>query len=245
MLRRGLKTDSFDETYSRRRTSHPKENSEKKKDWLVSLCTAQLVLAAVGVVLLLLVLKASPAGFNELKNRFDSIMQNDMSVSQVVASLRSLADFQASGGEDVKTYEATENVSFAPVETTVDICVPVQGKITSRFGYRVHPITGKFGIHNGTDIAAPEGTRISAAFNGIVEETGYNDVRGNYILLSHGGDTKTLYLHCSEILVEEGTVVRQGEIIALVGSTGWSTGPHVHFSILIGGKYCNPEWLIE
>ncbi len=247
--------ESFDETYPRKRTAVAKNKSKKKRspDWLVSLSSAQLALAVAGVVLLLLVSKATPAGFNELRARFNSIMQTDMSVSQVVGAVKSLLPEKtnaseqstASGGEDIEVYEATENVCFAPIETTVDICIPVEGEITSRFGYRKHPITGKFGIHNGTDIAAAEGTAISAAFNGVVEEVGYNDVRGNYILLSHGGETQTLYMHCSEIIAPEGAVVRQGEVIALVGNTGWSTGPHLHFSIIIGGKYCNPEWLID
>ena len=70
-------------------------------------------------------------------------------------------------------------------------------------------------------------------------------MRGNYILVAHGGETKTLYMHCSEVIAPEGAVVRQGEIIALVGNTGWSTGAHLHFSIIIGDKYCNPEWLLN
>ena len=170
-------------------------------------------------------------------------MQKDMSASE--SAEVDYPVLYGAGGEDSAVYEATENVCFAPFDTTVDMIIPTEGKITSRFGYRYHPITGVFGVHNGTDIAAPEGTPIYAAFNGKVEEVGCNSVRGNYILLSHGGNTKTLYMHCSEITVPEGAVVRQGEIIAKVGSTGYSTGPHLHFSIIIGGKYCNPEWLIN
>ena len=100
-------------------------------------------------------------------------------------------------------------------------------------------------VLKGQKIGDGEGTDILAAFDGRVEEIGYNSVRGNYIQLSHGGGTKTLYLHCSEIIAPEGAVVRQGEVIARVGNTGWSTGAHLHFSISVGGKYCNPEWLIN
>ena len=247
--------DGFDETYPKKRTAVSKKKKKNSKpDWLVGISSAQLTLAVLGIALLLLISKASPAGFNDLRARFNSIMSTDMSVSQVVNAVKSLIpDMSAareetslpSGGEDIALYEATENVCFAPIETTVDICLPVEGEYTSRFGYRTHPITGKFGIHNGLDIVAPEGTKISAAFNGVVEEVGYNKVRGNYILVAHGGETKTLYMHCSEVIAPEGAVVRQGEIIALVGNTGWSTGAHLHFSIIIGGKYCNPEWLLN
>ena len=246
--------DGFDETYPKKRTAVSRKKSKNKPDWLVGISSAQLTLAVIGIALLLLISKASPAGFNDLRTRFNSIMSTDMSVSQVVNTVKSfIPDLSVpeektglpSGGEDVALYEATDNVCFAPIDSTVDICLPVKGEYTSRFGYRTHPITGKFGIHNGLDIAAPEGTKISAAFNGVVEEVGYNDVRGNYILVAHGGETKTLYMHCSEVIAPEGAVVRQGEIIALVGNTGWSTGAHLHFSIIIGGKYCNPEWLLN
>lgn len=252
--------DEFEETYSDSRRTKAEKNKKskaKKHDWLVALSTAQLILACIGVALLFAVSKSSPVTFVALKNEFETFMQTDMSVHEVAGRIYSVfvpeektteavdENQSAAGGEDIETYEATENVCFAPFDTTVDMVMPTQGEITSRFGYRYHPITGKFGIHNGTDIAAPEGTPIYAAFNGRVEEIGFNSVRGNYILLSHGGDTQTLYLHCSEIVAPEGAVVRQGEIIAKVGNTGYSTGPHLHFSILIGGKYCNPEWLIN
>lgn len=258
--------DEFDETYSdsrRIKAEKNKKRNSKKHDWLVGLSTVQLVLACIGIALLFTVLKSSPATFLALKTEFNMFMQTDMSLREVAGKIYSVfvpeditaesvdntgkvkEETSASGGEDTGIYEATQNVCFAPFDTTVDIVMPTEGEITSRFGYRYHPITGKFGIHNGTDIAAPEGTPIYAAFNGRVEEIGYNSVRGNYILLSHGGDTQTLYLHCSEIVAPEGAVVRQGEIIAKIGNTGYSTGPHLHFSILIGGKYCNPEWLIN
>jgi len=226
----------------RKRLKRIKRKNRRKGDWLVEVSSVQLVLACIGVILVLLVSKLSPVTFSGLKSEFDALMQNDIGAKEKV-SVSVDASF-AAGGEDEK-YEATENVCFAPFDTTVEMTMPTNGRITSRFGYRYHPITGEFGVHNGTDIAAPEGTPIFAAFNGKVEEVGYNSVRGNYILLSHGGDTKTLYLHCSEITAPEGAVVRQGEVIAKVGSTGYSTGPHLHFSILIGGKYCNPEWLIN
>lgn len=265
--------DGFDETYAKTKLKRKKKKQGTKPDWIVSLSTAQLSLAAAGIALLLVIMQLSPASFNSLRGEFNRIMQVDMSASQVFAAIRAFAAPQglaetsqtekqeeategateeateesasASGGEDIEVYEASSNVCFAPFDTTVEITVPVEGKITSRFGYRKHPITGKFGIHNGTDIAAEEGTPVSAAFNGTVEEVGYNDVRGNYILLSHGGDTKTLYMHCSEIIAEKGAVVRSGEIIAKVGNTGWSTGAHLHFSISVNGKYCNPEWLLN
>lgn len=233
-----------------------KKQKDKKSDWLVTLSAAQLVLAVIGVVFIFALSRWSPMTFSALRDEFNTIMQTDMSVTETFNRIRSVflpgviqpvnqEGETAAGGEDVEVYAAEDNVCFAPLDTTVKMIVPVSGEITSRFGYRNHPITGKFGIHNGTDIAAPEGTAILAAFDGRVEEIGYNKIRGNYIQLLHGGETKTLYMHCSEIIAPEGAVVRQGEVIARVGNTGWSTGSHLHFSISVGGKYCNPEWLIN
>ena len=243
--------ESFDETYSRTKPKS-KKKFNKKRDWLVNISTVQLVLAAAGIVLILLAGRFFPASFNSLKAEFNRIMQTDMTVSQIVETVKTAVKYYepetepvSAGGEDTALYKATAEVCFAPLDTTVEMCVPVQGRISSKFGYRVHPVTGEFGIHNGTDIAAEEGTPIQAAFNGTVEEIGFTSARGNYIILAHGGETRTVYLHCSEIVAPEGAKVRAGEIIAKVGSTGRSTGPHLHFSIKVNGKYCNPEWLLN
>ena len=77
-----------------------------------------------------------------------------------------------------------------------------------------------------------------------MEETGYSEVRGNYIILSHGDDVQTVYCHCSEIIAEAGAVPNAGEVIARVGSTGQSTGAHLHFEVRIRGVRCNPAWLL-
>ncbi len=258
--------EEFDETYAGTRLGSVRKKKEKKTDWLVRLSVAQLVLALLGVALLFTVSKVSPATFESLKVKFEQIMQVDMDAGEVVDTLKkSVGQIQsvvpntgtvkestvpetenqteepsAEGGEEV----SAQNACFAPICSTVTMVMPVNGEITSPFGYRVHPITKKYGIHNGTDLAAKEGTPIAAAFNGKVEEIGSNSVRGNYLVLSHGENTKTYYLHCSEILAEKGAVIRAGEIIARVGQTGWATGPHLHFSISIDGIYYNPEWLM-
>lgn len=116
---------------------------------------------------------------------------------------------------------------------------PVRGELTSPFGYREHPITGQKDFHTGTDLAAPEGTPIGAAYPGEVVEVGKSEVYGNYVTLFHGGFA-TRYCHCAAITVREGMKLRQGETVALVGSTGISTGPHLHFELVIQGKNADP-----
>ena len=118
--------------------------------------------------------------------------------------------------------------------------IPVGGPIESLFGDRTHPIEGETKPHNGIDIGALSGTPIKAAFDGEVLEAGENDTYGKYIKLGHGKDLITLYAHCSSLLKEKGQNVAKGDIIAKVGNTGLSQGPHLHFEVWKGGKPADP-----
>lgn len=118
--------------------------------------------------------------------------------------------------------------------------VPASGRITSYFGVRERPTAGASTYHKGIDIGAPTGTKIVAAKGGTVVTASYQVAAGNYIMISHGDGIYTVYMHCSKLLVSVGDVVSQGEEIALVGSTGVSTGPHLHFGVSVGGDYVNP-----
>lgn len=152
---------------------------------------------------------------------------------------------EGSGGGDIEVKEAAEGTSFAPYFVTVDPVLPVEnGRITSRFGYRTNPVSGKYGFHTGLDLAAAEGTPVAASFYGKIIETGNSDVWGKYVLMEHSDGLRTYYCHLSEIYVSEGAIIRQGETLGLVGSTGWSTGPHLHFEVRINGVRVNPETVL-
>ena len=152
----------------------------------------------------------------------------------------SLSISKNAGGKDLSTYKAKEGTTFSPTETTAPIVKPVSGSYTSYFGYRTNPITGNNTFHTGIDIAAAQGTKIKAAYPGTVRKTGEDSRSGKYIYLTHSNGFETLYCHCSKILAEEGAVIRQGETVALVGSTGWSTGPHLHFEVHKNGTRLDP-----
>lgn len=152
----------------------------------------------------------------------------------------SLSISKNAGGKDLSTYKAKEGATFSPTETTAPIVKPVSGSYTSYFGYRTNPITGNNTFHTGIDIAAAQGTKIKAAYPGTVRKTGEDSRSGKYIYLTHSNGFETLYCHCSKILAEEGAVIRQGETVALVGSTGWSTGPHLHFEVHKNGTRLDP-----
>lgn len=117
---------------------------------------------------------------------------------------------------------------------------PVSGTITSPFGYRQNPFGGGMEFHQGLDIAAPMGTTITAASGGTVIQAGWFGGYGNYIVIDHGGGMSTGYGHCSQIFVSVGQKVQKGQAIGAVGSTGASTGPHVHFEVRINGKPVDP-----
>jgi len=118
---------------------------------------------------------------------------------------------------------------------------PASGWETSGFGYRKSPFTGLREFHKGLDIANRQGTPIIATADGIVSYTGYKGLLGKTLVIDHGHGMMTRYGHAHEILVETGDVVKRGDKIATIGSTGRSTGPHLHYEVLLNGIRVNPD----
>jgi len=119
---------------------------------------------------------------------------------------------------------------------------PVHGQITGGFGERMDPLSGEEAVHNGVDISAPRGTEVDATGDGVVLEAGRHESGyGNEIIVDHGNGIKTKYAHLSEVYVVVGQEVRVGEVIGAVGMTGRSTGPHLHYEVLVGQAHVNPS----
>ncbi len=118
---------------------------------------------------------------------------------------------------------------------------PVHGRISGRYGMRLHPIYRRRMMHTGLDIAAPHGSSIRAALGGRVKFVGWKGGYGKTVIIEHDNGYETLYGHCTTILVDRGQMVKRNDRIAKVGSTGVSTGPHVHFEVKRGGRRTNPE----
>lgn len=126
------------------------------------------------------------------------------------------------------------------------LLLPVEGEITSRFGWREHPILGEQRFHYGIDIGAQEGTSIQAVKGGLVAGIGEHPELGLVVYLDHGGGLETIYAHCSQVLVELNQAVQAGEIIATVGASGLAENPHLHFEIKERGVNVDPAlWLGE
>ena len=149
------------------------------------------------------------------------------------------------GTDESGQYIIPDNAWLSPVFFATQMQPPATGRITSPFAWRTHPLTEKPDFHNGIDIAASEGSPILAALPGKVIEVGWSRIYGNYIILQHAPNFKTFYAHCDEITVQEGMAVLRGEKIATVGSTGISTGPHLHFGVIVDDKYVNPYWALS
>lgn len=137
-----------------------------------------------------------------------------------------------------------KNVRLDMPELPFEYMSPVEGCGSSGFGFREHPIEQVIKFHYGTDLAANGGTAVCAFAEGSVLAVGRDDSYGNYIILQHPGDTKSLYAHLSCVEVSEGQEIKLGERIAQVGATGLATGPHLHFEIMLEDVYLNPEYYI-
>jgi len=127
----------------------------------------------------------------------------------------------------------------------VPLGAPVPGVLTSRFGQRTDPINGKPAYHRGVDIRGPEGSDVKATADGSVIEQNYDKNSGRYILLDHGNGFRTKYAHLKKNLVQKGDTVARGEVIGLVGNSGRSTGPHVHYEIHYDDKIVNPTRFVR
>lgn len=143
-------------------------------------------------------------------------------------------------GPELPDNYTMDQLSLGELETMT----PVEGHLTSGYGYRDHPMSGKNAFHSGVDIGGQEGGPIAAFAAGTVEYTGENDSYGLYLQVDHGNGVKSFYAHCSRIVVTKGQTVALGEKLAEIGSTGVSTGPHLHLEIKYNKLHLNPAYYV-
>jgi murein DD-endopeptidase MepM/ murein hydrolase activator NlpD len=168
-------------------------------------------------------------------------------------------------GETIKVLKAKENALEAEEAEMLNVILRLQreidyigGQMTwplpswkymptggCLFGWRLHPIFFEWRMHNGVDLGGTQGYNIVSANEGVVSIASWGEGYGYYVVVDHGGGISTLYAHCSKLLVSAGQSVKKGQVIALVGSTGWSTAPHLHFEVIIGGKRVDPLLYID
>ncbi|MDP4152936.1 MAG: peptidoglycan DD-metalloendopeptidase family protein [Bacillota bacterium] len=186
-------------------------------------------------------LQQSQNQYQQKKSESDAIIA---SLNQDVKESQQAYDENEKLEQDFRNQLQKELKSIATIKDYVggEFTWPAPGytTITCPFGNRIHPITGKAELHTGVDIGAPYGATVVAANGGKVIKAAYNVAYGNCIVIDHGGGKTTLYAHLSKFLVSNGDTVTKGQEIGKVGTTGFSTGPHLHFEIRENGSCVNP-----
>ena len=224
--------------------------NERRFTLRLSVVAVQSIACCVAVLLVLLLRVAGGEPYQALRRRFQQALARNewaTAVSQIWGD-RPLEQVENQAKTDVKADGFTpEGTAQSVGLSEVLVAVPPLdgGTLTSAYGERIHPISGENEFHAGVDIAAPAGTALAAMYDGEVTEVGENDSIGRYVRLRHGGGIEVLYGHCEEVTVRQGDTVKGGDTVALVGSTGISTGNHVHVSVKVDGVTCDPAALVS
>ena len=174
-----------------------------------------------------------------LANRKTQISATEADLKKQEAALRSAA---AAADAEIRRKEKELASQIANVPSESGFLWPLSGynTLSSLFGSRIHPITGKANNHTGIDIPAPAGTAILASKSGVVITSTRNRSYGNYVVVGHSDGTSTLYAHMSSRSVSQGQTVKQGQVVGRVGTTGSSTGNHLHFEVRVNGSRVDP-----
>lgn len=246
------------------------KKSEHKEKYM-SIMITQTVVAFVLIALMLISIKTGGKFADMMSDGYNEFMSEELSAeffSEAFVRIDEFADVFAqssenvnaetesaaedstwlsAGGKDLEftSLDALEGICFENIDVGFEMAEPLGNyMISSPFGYRIGPISGEPGIHTGLDMAADYGTEIFAAADGIVVDAAWDDSYGNYIKIQHINNTVTIYAHCSSLVADEGDNVRTGDVIAKVGSTGDSTGNHLHFEVRKDNIRISPEFLL-
>jgi len=185
---------------------------------------------------------------NELENNYQQMLKlyNEGIISKSELNEAKIEYQVTSIISDEKYRTFSNNLIFERLENPFNLVIKTSLKfVTSLFGYRIHPITGLYSLHGGIDIAVPEGTPVYSYNDGQVKRSTYGEKAGNFVEISHGSGYSSLYLHLSKYVVSPGQFVKQGELIGYVGSTGLSTGSHLHFEIRKDNKSIDINYLVK
>lgn len=174
---------------------------------------------------------------SDISNKEELIREYEAEIAAQNATINALE--QAIAAEKRRLIEENEAVITYDGGQFAFPC-PNYTRLSDDYGNRIHPTLGVEQFHNGIDLAASSGSPILAAYDGTVIAAAYSSSMGNYIMIDHGDGLFTIYMHASSLLVSNGATVVKGEKIALVGSTGRSTGPHLHFGVRLNGNYTSP-----
>lgn len=174
--------------------------------------------------------------------RFSALFSNWRSLEgSSVPALAAVAEAQSQASMGNSVSGSLAGFRAPGQQVSIPSRTPLAGiALTSDFGMRMHPVTGRRAAHKGTDLGAPTGTPIYATGDGMISRASWFSTYGLYVAIEHGGQIQTRYAHMSRLNVAEGQRVRKGDVIGYVGSTGRSTGPHLHYEVRVDGAAVNP-----
>ncbi|MCM1040569.1 MAG: peptidoglycan DD-metalloendopeptidase family protein [Roseburia sp.] len=234
-------------TYDRNQLDEYVKTSE-----MIALCKEELEAEKVVLDEARLAVEAEEAAVSTMIAEKESqIVSVSSDISTKEAAIKAYEDMIAAENAEIAALEkavAEEKARLAAANANARVydggmfAFPCPGykRISDDYGNRIHPTLGVEKFHNGIDLAAPYGTAILAAYDGDVVAADYSSSMGNYIMINHGDGLYTIYMHASALYVSKGQSVYKGQAIAAVGSTGRSTGNHLHFSVRLNGNYVSP-----
>lgn len=230
-----------------------KKKDPPKKDMFAVLSLVQSVTAVIIILTLFAFTKVNSQAISDIQNNLRVIFSEDMDIGgyftpseEKTTEEETTVEETAAAAEEITVSEKTEILEMDVSVSTEDAAVmPVMGTVTSDYGYREHPVYSGESFHSGRDIAADEGSPVYCVLDGVVTEAGEAEMAGKYVKILHSDGTETLYCHCSKLETKEGTEVKKGDVIALVGQTGLATGPHLHFEYHRNGKAEDPGIILE
>ena len=174
----------------------------------------------------------------DIKNKQQAIAEYEADIAMENDTIKALEEALAAERKRLLEEQGSERIIYDG--GMFKWPAPSYTRVSSDYGWRLHPTLGVDKFHNGIDLAAPGGSPILAAYDGQVIGVGYNSSMGNYVMINHGGGLITIYMHASALYVSNGDMVGRGEKIAAVGTTGRSTGNHLHFGVRLDGNYVSP-----
>lgn len=229
------------------------EEQQKAKirpPWRLSVIAVQSIACCAAVLLTMLLRVAGGEAYQSIREKFYRALSRNEWVSALTyfwddQPLEKIEETVVDNDKE-ENFTERESAQLTGSSAAVAAVAPLEsGKLTSGYGERIHPINGEQEFHTGVDIAAPLGTSLVAMYDGEVVEAGEDALLGKYIRLRHRNGIDVLYGHCEEIIAKTGEKVTAGMQVALVGSTGVSTGSHVHIRVNVDGAACDPEVLFS
>ena len=234
------------ETWKQERVEQTQRKSKPQMKVHLSVMGVQCIACVVMLLAVLLLRVAGGETYETLRLRFQqALARNELATAIALLWEDSV---EKSENESVKLdgFTGKETAQLSDSSKYVVSAMPLEdGILTSSFGERIHPINGGQEFHAGVDIAACHGAPLMAIYDGEVVEMGEDDVLGRYIRMRHSEGIEIVYGHCEQVVVRQGDWIKAGDKVALVGSTGESTGNHVHLSVIVNGEPCNPADVVS